>query len=158
VNNQAKTFNFKTYEEMKKRNFILISVVMLLVTSLVVMSCGSDDETEKVENYSELYGRWALLGYVSNGNFVSNKYSGSYLSLQENGIFNGEFCNEFSGKYSFIRDGEFHILDCFSTQVYSTDADIMFMEEQLINIRSFEIEGDILKLYYSTNDYLKFSR
>ena len=143
---------------MRKRNFILISVVMLLMSSLAFMSCGSDDETEKEENYSALYGRWALLGYVSNGNFVSNKYSGSYLSLQENGIFNGEFCNEFSGKYSFSRDGEFHILDCFSTKMYSTDADIMFMEDQLINIRSFEIEGNILRLYYSTNDYLKFSR
>ena len=143
---------------MKKRNYILISVVMLLMSSLAFMSCGSDDETEKEENYSALYGRWALLGYVSNGNFVSNKYSGSYLSLQENGIFNGEFCNEFSGKYSFSRDGEFHILDCFSTQVMSTDADIMFMEEQLINLRSFEIEGNILRLYYSPNDYLKFSR
>ena len=143
---------------MKKRTFILVSIVMLLLSSLAVMSCGSDDETENEENYSALYGRWALLGYVSNGNFVSNKYSGSYLLLQEDGIFNGEFCNQFSGKYSFSRDGEFQILDGYSTMVYSTDADIMFMEEQLINLRSFEIEGNILRLYYSTNDYLKFSR
>lgn len=143
---------------MKKRTFILVSIVMLLMSSLAVMSCGSDDETENEENYSALYGRWALLGYVSNGNFVSNKYSGSYLLLQEDGIFNGEFCNQFSGKYSFSRDGEFQILDGYSTMVYSTDADIMFMEEQLINLRSFEIEGNILRLYYSTNDYLKFSR
>ena len=143
---------------MKKRTFILVSVVMLLMSSLAVMSCGSDDETENEENYSALYGKWALLGYVSNGNFVSNKYSGSYLLLQEDGIFNGEFCNQFSGKYSFSRDGEFQILDGYSTMVYSTDADIMFMEEQLINLRSFEIEGNILRLYYSTNDYLKFSR
>ena len=141
-----------------KKYYLVISVVMLLMSSLAFMSCGSDDETEKEENYSALYGKWALLGYVSNGNFVSNKYSGSYLLLQEDGIFNGEFCNEFSGKYSFSRDGEFQILDGYSTMVYSTDADIMFMEEQLINLRSFEIEGNILRLYYSTNDYLKFSR
>ena len=141
-----------------KKYYLVISVVMLLMSSLAVMSCGSDDETEKEENYSALYGRWALLGYVSNGNFVSSNYDKSYLSLQEDGVFIGQFCNEFSGKYSFSRDGEFHFLDCFSTQVMSTDADIMFMEEQLINLRSFEIEGNILRLYYSTNDYLKFSR
>ena len=143
---------------MRKRNFILISVVMLLMSSLAFMSCGSDDETEKEENYSALYGRWALLGYVSNGNFVSSNYNKSYLSLQEDGIVNGEFCNEFSGKYSFSRNGEFHILDGITTQIWSTDSNLMFMEEQLINIRSFEIEGNNLRLYYSTNDYLKFSR
>lgn len=146
---------------MKKRNYILISVVMLLMSSLAVMSCGSDDETEKEENYSALYGRWVLLGYVSNGNIVSHENSGTgdcYLILDKDENFNGKFCNWFQGKYSFSRNGEFHILDGITTQIRSTDSNLMFMEEQLINIRSFEIEGNNLRLYYSTNDYLKFSR
>lgn len=64
------------------------------------------------------------------------------------------------GEYSFSREGEFLILSCISTLVLSTDSDLMFMEEQIgkKKIVSFEVDGNNLKLFYSKNDYLKFSR
>jgi len=41
---------------MRKRKFSVIGVVMLLMTSLVVLSCGSDDEIDTGENIRMLYG------------------------------------------------------------------------------------------------------
>lgn len=148
---------------MKKLFFLVIGIVMLLMASLVVLSCGSDDEIDTGRDFSALYGRWVLQGYVSNGNFVSCEKSGTgdcYLFLEEDGNYHGQFCNRMDGEYSFSREGEFLILSCISTLVWSTDSDLMFMEEQIgkKKIRSFEIEGNSLKLYYSKNDYLKFSR
>lgn len=140
---------------------LLSGIGMLLMTSLVVMSCRSDDEKDIEQNVSALYGRWVLQGYVSKGNFISYENSGAgecYLILEKDGKFNGQFCNQLQGEYSSNKKGEFHILSCFSTQVWSTDSDLMFMEDQIMIIRSFELEGNDLRLYYSTNDYLKFSR
>ena len=136
---------------------------MLLMTSLVVLSCGSDDEIDTGQNFNALYGRWVLLGYVSNGNYVDYEDSGTkecYLLLEKDGSYNGRFCNSLKGEYSFNQNGEFFILSCISTMIWSTDSELMFMEEQIgqKKIRSFEIEGNYLKLYYSQNDYLKFSR
>ena len=148
---------------MRKRKFSVIGVVMLLMTSLVVLSCASDDEIDTGENFRMLYGRWVLLGYVSNGNYVDYEDSGTkecYLLLEEDGSYNGRFCNSLQGEYSFNQNGEFLILSCISTMIWSTDSELMFMEEQIgqKKIRSFEMEGNCLKLYYSKNDYLKFSR
>lgn len=148
---------------MKKSIYLAIGIVMMLMTNLVVMSCGSDDEPVTRQNSSAPYGKWILLGYVSNGNFVSYENSEAmdcYLLLEEDGSYRGQFCNSLQGNYSYSQNGEFRFLDGISTAVLSTDADLMFMEEQIRedHIRSFEIEGNILKLYYSKNDYLQFSR
>ena len=148
---------------MKKRFFLIISVAMLLMTSLVVMSCSSDDEIDTGQDLSALYGRWELQGYVSNGKFVSCEKIGArdcYLVLEEDGNYHGQFCNRMDGEYSFSLEGEFLILSCISTQIWSTDSDLMFMEEQIgkMKIKSFAFEGNCLNLYYSPNDYLKFSR
>lgn len=149
--------------KMKKRILLVIGMVMLLMTNLIVMSCGSDDEVDTGQNFSALYGRWVLQGYVSNGNFVSyedRETRDCYLLLEEGGNYYGQICNSLQGEYSFNQNGEFHILSCISTLIWSTDSDLMFMEEQIgeKKIRSFAIEGNSLKLYYSQNDYLKFSR
>lgn len=148
---------------MKKNFYLAIGIVMMLMTTLVVMSCGSDDEPITRQNSSAPYGKWILLGYVSNGNFVSYEDSGTrdcYLQLEEDGSYNARMCNSLQGNYSYSKNGEFRFLDGISTMVWSTDPDLMFMEEQIRedHIRSFEIEGNILKLYYSKNDYLQFSR
>jgi len=148
---------------MKKKIVLVIGVVIMLMTSLVVESCRSDDETDTGQNFSELYGKWILLGYVSNGTFISYENSGAkecYLILEENRSYNGRFCNSLQGEYSFNQNGEFRFLDGTSTMIWSTDPDLMFMEEQIREgkVRSFEIDGNSLKLYYSPNDYLKFSR
>ncbi len=145
---------------MKKNFYLAIGIVMMLMTNLVVMSCGSDDEPVTRQNSSAPYGKWTLLGYVSNGNFVSYENSEAkdcYLLLEEDGSYRGQFCNLLKGEYSFSQNGEFRFLDGISTAVLSTDADLMFMEEQIGKVRSFEIDGNVLKLYYSLDDYLKFS-
>ena len=146
---------------MKKSIYLAIGIVMMLMTTLVVMSCGSDDEPVTRQNSSAPYGKWILLGYVSNGNFVSYEDSGTrdcYLQLEEDGSYNARMCNSLQGNYSYSKNGEFRFLDGISTAVLSTDADLMFMEEQIGKVRSFEIEGNVLRLYYSFDDYLKFSR
>ena len=146
---------------MKKNFYLAIGIVMLLMTNLVVMSCGSDDEPVTRQISSAPYGKWTLLGYVSDGNFVSYENSEAkdcYLLLEENGSYRGQFCNLLQGEYSFSQNGEFRFLDGISTAVLSSDADLMFMEEQIGKVRSFEIDGNILKLYYSPDDYLQFSR
>ena len=126
-------------------------------------ACGSDDEIDTGQNISALYGRWVLQGNVSNGNFVSYENSGTgecYLILEKDGSFNGRFCNQLQGEYSYSQNGEFLITNCISTMIWSTDSVLMFMEEKIgkMEISSFALEGNSLKLYYSKNDYLKFSR
>lgn len=146
---------------MKKRIYLAIGFVVLLTTCLTVMSCGNDDEPITRQDISAPYGRWTLLGYVSDGNFVRYEVSGTrdcYLLLEEDGSYNARFCNLFEGEYAFCQNGEFRFLGGISTEMWSTNSNLMFMEEQLRNVTSYDIEGSSLKLYYSQNDYLKFSR
>lgn len=148
---------------MKKWYYLTSCVVMLLMTNLIVTSCSSDNEIDTRQNFSMLYGKWVLQGYVSNGDFVSFEKSETgdcYLLLEENGNYNGRFCNSVQGEYSYSQNGEFLIQSCISTMVWATDSDIMFVEEKIgkKEIRSFETDGNSLRLYYSPSDYLRFSR
>lgn len=148
---------------MKKKLLLVSGAVLLLMTSLVVMSCGSDDDVDSERDLSTLYGRWVLQGYVSNGNTIFYENRGirdCYLFLKEDGNFDGQFCNQLQGEYSFNQNGDFLIISCVSTMIWSTDSVLMFMEEQIgkMKISSFALEGDCLNLYFSPKDYLKFTR
>jgi len=154
---------------MEKRNNCMkwLCLSLLVGIGIAFTGCSSDDETvtsdEAVTRLSngEIYGKWKLDGYVDSGTFVSPESSGTserYLSLEEDGSFNGRICNWLQGKYTFNRNGEFRIIDCVETLIWSSDSTLMFMEDQMINIRSFRLENNELKLYYSDNDYLRFSR
>lgn len=154
---------------MEKRNNCMkwLCLSLLVGIGIAFTGCSSDDETvtsdEAVTRLpnGEIYGKWKLDGYVDSGTFVSPESSGTserYLSLEEDGSFNGRICNWLQGEYTFNRNGEFRIIDCVGTLIWSSDSNLMFMEDQMINIRSFRLENNELKLYYSDNDYLRFSR
>lgn len=150
---------------MKRKIFLVLGLMALLTVDFTAISCGNNDD-EAVTNVtrqvsSEIYGRWMLEGYVDNGIIVSLDSCGTkncYLSLEKDGSFNGRICNWFQGEYTFNMDGDFHFTDCFGTQIMSLDPDLMFMEEQMTQIKSFRLEGDELRLYYSDKDYLRFTR
>ena len=147
---------------MKRKIFLVLGLMTLLTVDFTVISCGNnDDEVVTRQANSEIYGRWMLEGYVDNGIIVILDSCGTknyYLSLDEDGSFNGKICNWFQGEYTFNKNGEFRIIDCVETQIWSSDSNLMFMEDQIINIRSYRLENNVLKLYYSDNDYLRFSR
>lgn len=147
---------------MKRKIFLVLGLMTLLTVDFTVISCGNnDDEVVTRQANSEIYGRWMLEGYVDNGIIVSPDSCGTnncYLSLEEDGSFNGRICNWFQGEYTFNRNGDFRFTDCFGTQIMSLDPDLMFMEEQMAQIKSFRLEGDELRLYYSDKDYLRFTR
>lgn len=150
---------------MKRKIFLVLGLMALLTVDFTAISCGNNDD-EAVTNVtrqvsSEIYGRWMLEGYVDNGIIVSLDSCGTkncYLSLEKDGSFNGRICNWFQGEYTFNMDGDFHFTDCFGTQIMSLDPDLMFMEEQMTQIKSFWLEGGELRLYYSDEDYLRLTR
>ena len=136
--------------------------MVMLHVGLGVTSCGKNDyDPVTRQPNGEIYGNWKLDGYVNNGTFVRPEGSGMsecFLSLEEDGSFNGRICNWFQGEYTFNRDGEFRVIDCVQTLIWSSDSTLMFMEDQIINIKSFRLENNKLNLYYSDNDYLRYSR
>ena len=162
---------------MEKRNNCMkwLCLSLLVGIGIAFTGCSSDDEAitsdEAVTRLpnGEIYGKWKLDGYVDSGTFVCPESSGTddcYLSLEEDGSFNAKICNWFQGEYTFNKDGDFRIIDGLGTLIWSPDSDqnissgsdLMFMEDQIINIRSYRLEKGELRLYYSDNDYLRFSR
>ena len=132
----------------------------MLMTLAGMTACSNDenpvDNPEANAISNKLYGEWLLQGYGSDSNFTDVVHG--HLILKEDGTFEGGIVNELFGTYTFNSNGEFTITECVSTMMYSDNHDYNFMEEQITGckIKSFTLLDKELRLYYSSDEYLKF--
>ena len=162
-----------------KTKFFFLST--LLIALLGVCGCsGDDNETDfpvpdnsnnqapdDSEVTESLYGEWWLVGWNDGGtwfevdtNFVSHRHMS--IDFQEDGytmaysmvneIFVGELILN-GNELSF--GGE---MKGGSTAVLGSRKENLFFEEHICDIKSYQLEGKQLKLYYTDNDYFIFTK
>ena len=123
-----------------------------------------DPDTNPTES---LYGEWWLVGWNDKGiwlkvdtNYVSHQHLS--VELKENDyVMAYSMVNEiFVGLLTLngnemIFDGE---MRGFSTKVYGDVMENLFFEDHICDIKSYQIEGDLLRLYYTNDDYFLFTK
>ena len=142
------------------RTKFFFGMTVMLTTLVGITAC--DNEDDPVDNPGgiavdkNLYGEWLLQGYGSDSNFTDAVFG--HLILYEDGTLEGHIVNELKGNYTVNSHGEFAIKDCFYTMVYHLNQDYNFMEEQITehNIKRFTLSDNELRLFYSSDEYLKF--
>jgi len=159
----------------------LLFLSALLLALLGVCGCsGDDNETDfpvpdnsnnqapdDSEVTESLYGEWWLVGWNDGGtwfevdtNFVSHRHMS--IDFQEDGytmaysmvneIFVGELILN-GNELSF--GGE---MKGGSTAVLGSRKENLFFEKHICDIKSYQLEGKQLKLFYTDNDYFIFTK
>ena len=138
---------------MKKLLFLFIMVLLPMLAS-------ADDNQQE-----SLYGEWRLVGWNDEGNWFevdTNYVSHRHLSIEikedyveaysmVNQIIVGQLT--FNGN-EMIFSGEWR---GFSTMVGCNMMENLFFEDHICDIKSYQLEGNLLKLYYTDNDYFVFT-
>ena len=68
--------------------------------------------------------------------------------------------NYLIGSYTFKEDGEFKITSCGGSKIDIINRHANFIENQVRSrlIKSYRVTNEELRLYYSSDEYLKFRR
>lgn len=145
-----------------KKVLIFVMLLLTAATALSIQSCNSDDVQSK-GSCTPLYGKWLLLGYGSDKNYIGKENNWTeycFLILQENGSLEGNIGNDFVGMFSFTVNGEFAINNCRGSLNLSTNPHIVFIENQICGckIKSYKLSKNELKLFYSSSEYLMFRK
>jgi hypothetical protein len=120
-----------------------------------------------VDQRESLYGEWWLVGWNDGENWFevdTNYVSHQHLSIEipkEGYVMAYSMVNEiFVGLLTLngnemIFDGE---MRGFSTEAYCTIMENLFFEDHISDIKSYQLEGKLLKLYYTDDDYFVFTK
>ena len=150
---------------MKKILYIVFSIVILL-------SCNKDDERSQIENL--LLDEWILVSFV-------NELDGTTVNeddVENSGPITIHFKEDFSYTGNTGRIGFFGtfilnnsatvliLLSYYLTELGESDWGWLFIEHLHLNYNpqtqhiesDFEVSGDVLKLYYSNVEFMKFLR
>ena len=124
------------------------------------MLASADDNQQE-----SLYGEWRLVGWNDEGNWFevdTNYVSHRHLSIEikEDYVEAYSMVNQIIvGQVTFngnemIFGGEWR---GFSTMVGCNMMENLFFEDHICDIKSYQLGGNLLKLYYTDNDYFVFT-
>ena len=139
-----------------KRNLLSILVALLpLVTS------ANPSDTSPTES---LYGEWWLVGWNDKGTWFevdTNYVSHRHLSIEipiEGRVMAYSIVNEiFVGNLTLNGNEMFFTEGGASTAVYADVNENLFFEEHICDIKSYQLEENQLRLYYTDEDYFVFT-
>ena len=138
----------------------------LTMSDVQKSSCLSETRGEEANPMDSLYGEWWLVGWNDNGTWyeVNKKYvCHRHLSLEINE-------EGYMTVYSMVNiitfgqvtlDGNemhFDAEKVMTTQVCCDAWENNFFEKHLIYIKSYQLDGNLLRLYYTDNDYFVFTK
>ena len=138
----------------------------LTMSDVQKSSCLSETRGEEANPMDSLYGEWWLVGWNDNGTWyeVNKKYvCHRHLSLEINE-------EGYMTVYSMVNiitfgqvtlDGNemhFDVEKVMTTQVCCDAWENNFFEKHLIYIKSYQLDGNLLRLYYTDNDYFVFTK
>ena len=138
----------------------------LTMSDVQKSSCLSETRGEEANPMDSLYGEWRLVGWNDNGTWyeVNKKYvCHRHLSLEINE-------EGYMTVYSMVNiitfgqvtlDGNemhFDVEKVMTTEVCCDAWENNFFEKHLIYIKSYQLDGNLLRLYYTDNDYFVFTK
>lgn len=145
----------------------------MLITLAGMTACGNEDiiiDSGDTNQTESLYSEWWLVGWNDGGiwfevdtNYVSHQHlSIEFREVEEKiYIFAWSMVNEiYMGKLSNANGNElvFDTEGAGSTAVYYSLKENLFFENHIRDIKSYQMEGKQLKLYYTDDDYFVFTK
>ena len=130
-------------------------------------SCPSETRGEEADPMKSLYGEWWLVGWNVSGTAdmveVDKKnvhHRSMSIEFNENGYVTAySMANEIHFGRVTLNGNEMHFDgDGYTTQVYCYDMEAIFFEDYIIHIKSYQLDGKQLRLYYTDNKYFVFTR
>ena len=156
------------------------SVLFIVFSIVILLGCNKDEEKSQIENL--LIGEWILVSFVNEQNGTSinadnpeyfdpidNTQVSIIINFKENFRYDGVTSrNSFSGNYTFNNSETVIIFKGpgGQTEVGETEFGKLFFDNLLLNYNpltqqiesNFEVSGDVLKLYYSNVEFMRFLR
>lgn len=151
---------------MKKYLFVLMSAMLLAMVGMT--SCNSKDipAYDDSEPAESLYGEWWLVGWNDGGTWFevdTNYVSHHHLSIEfrEDGfVMAWSMVNEICVGQLTLNGNEM-IWDTTwrgSEMVLGSLMENLFFEDHIYDIKSYQIKGKQMKLYYTDEDYFMFTK
>ena len=139
-----------------KRNLLFI-----LVALLPIVASADLNDTNPTES---LYGEWWLVGWNDEGTWFevdTNYVSHRHLSIEiptEGPVMAYSIVNEIFVGYLTLNGNEMIFTEGgASTMVYANIEENQFFEDHICKIKSYQLEGNLLRLYYANEDYFVFT-
>ena len=155
---------------MKSRKFfgMFFGMLVVLMSLVSVTARGNENYANQDSgdtNASELiYGEWWLVGWSDKGTWVNvdKKYVGHHsLSIEipkEGYVMAYSMANEIFVGLLTLNGNEMVFGDGGgSTKVYCSLEENLFFEDHICDIKSYQLEKNQLKLYYTDDDYFLFT-
>jgi hypothetical protein len=138
----------------------------LAVGDVQKSSCLSETRGEEVEPMDFLYGEWLLMGWNDGGTWFEvdkKKVSHHCMSIEfkDNGhVIAYSMVNDIFFGPLTLNGNEMHFDGDgpWGTMVYWDEMENIFFEEHIIGIKSYQLDGKRLRLYYTDNDYFVFTK
>ena len=140
----------------------LFGMIIMLMALVGVTAYANDDNENPMES---LYGEWWLAGWSDEGSWfeVNTNYVGHYrLSIEipkEGRVVAYSMVNEiFLGTLTLNGNELIFSGGGFMTKVGCDRYENTFFEDHIIEIKSYKLDGNSLRLYYTDEDYFLFTK
>ena len=137
-------------------------MIIMLMALVGVTAYANDDNENPMES---LYGEWWLAGWNDEGSWfeVNTNYVGHHrLSIEipkEGRVVAYSMVNEiFLGTLTLNGNELIFSGGGFMTKVYCDRYENLFFEDHIIEIKSYKLDGNSLRLYYTDEDYFLFTK
>ena len=145
------------------KKYSILWFCALLMMAVGMSSCNSENDNPNSIRGS-LYGEWRLVGWNDGGTWFevdTNYVSHRHLSIEipvTGVVMAYSMANEILlGEMTVIGNQLIFSGDRIMTQVGCFIMESMFFEKHIFQIKSYQLDGDKLKLYYSDDDYFVFT-
>ena len=143
---------------MKKHLFLFI---LMLLPMLASVDANASNNTEQEDS---LYGEWWLVGWNDGGIYFevdTNIVSHRHLSIEiprEGDVMAYSIVNEFCLGVLTLNGNEMSFDGFRITKMTGGSiTENQFFEDHIPNIKSYQLEGNLLRLYYTDDDYFVFT-
>ena len=125
----------------------------------------SETRGEEADPIKSLYGEWWLVGWNDGGTWYevdkkNVRYHNLSIEFNENGYVTAySMANSIGFGRVTLNGNEMHFDgDAVTTMVFYYDMESIFYEDYIIYIKSYQLDGKRLRLYYTDNDYFVFTK
>ena len=147
---------------MKKHLFLFI----LMLSPMLASAAANDGNlvSNNADQMESLYGEWWLVGWNDGGtyfevdpNYVSHRHFSIEIPIEGSVMAYSMANSLYLGLLTLNGNEMIFGGEKFMTQVYCDIKESQFFEDHIWDIKSYQLEGKLLKLYYTDNDYFVFT-
>lgn len=156
----------KIVRMIKAKTFIGMAVMLLTLTGMIACSIDDIPVYDNSGPTESLYGEWRLVGWMEDGTWFevdTNYVSHHHLSIEfrENGsVWAWSMVNEITVGQLTLNGNEMNLdtTSRGSEMVLLGYKENLFFESHIYDIKSYQISGKQLKLYFTDEDYFVFTK